>query len=220
MTKPTSSGDVMWRRGLDILVASTVVCIIVASTAHPSGGQDTVAWVFTFAVVIEKDLRLSPESIQESVAAILKESRGWSRTRLIEFKPAMQPPPDVAIILAKPATVDRLCVPLQTLGRWNCYRQQRIIINARNWLEGNAHWKGFLPEYRTYLINHEVGHFLGLRHRPCPGPGQPAPVMMQQSKGTSGCRRNPWPLPDELTEAVNLRGKQVGSTPGGPAATR
>jgi hypothetical protein len=48
------------------------------------------------------------------------------------------------------------------------------------------------------LVNHEVGHTLGQRHRNCPTDGNPAPVMMQQSKGTTTagrtCRPNPWPL--------------------------
>ncbi len=48
------------------------------------------------------------------------------------------------------------------------------------------------------VVNHETGHWLGKGHARCPGKGRLAPVMMQQSKGTHGCRFNPWPTAAEL----------------------
>jgi hypothetical protein len=45
----------------------------------------------------------------------------------------------------------------------------------------------------------ETGHWLGHGHASCPGRGRPAPVMVQQSKGTGGCRLNPRPALGELS---------------------
>ena len=48
------------------------------------------------------------------------------------------------------------------------------------------------------VINHETGHWLGLGHAYCSGPGQLAPIMQQQSIDMQGCQINSWPLPWEL----------------------
>ena len=54
------------------------------------------------------------------------------------------------------------------------------------------------------VVNHEVGHLLGMHHPlvQCPVPGRPAAVMSQQSTELRGCLPNPWPLPDEVERAA------------------
>ena len=50
-------------------------------------------------------------------------------------------------------------------------------------------------DYRHYVVNHEVGHVFGNGHVDCPGAGQPAPVMVQQTLSLGGCVKNAWPFP-------------------------
>lgn len=45
--------------------------------------------------------------------------------------------------------------------------------------------------YRAYLVAHEVGHVLGAGHATCGGDGEPAPVMLQQTKGCGACYPDP-----------------------------
>ena len=61
-----------------------------------------------------------------------------------------------------------------------------------------------LQEYRTYLINHEAGHMLGLGHPRKGTKKTPAPIMMQQSRGLYQYTPNTWPLPDEIYNAVRI----------------
>jgi len=79
---------------------------------------------------------------------------------------------------------------------YSCSVGSNVIINQDRWLQGAAP-KVPISQYRIMVINHEVGHWLGFGHRYCSGSGQPAPLMMQQSKGLGQCTFNPYPLPSE-----------------------
>ncbi|WP_110181890.1 DUF3152 domain-containing protein [Nocardioides solisilvae] len=83
---------------------------------------------------------------------------------------------------------------------WSCRVGRYVVINQTRWNHASPAWNAAgrsLRDYRHMVVNHETGHWLGRGHRTCPGRDRPAPVMMQQSKGTGGCRFNPWPLPSE-----------------------
>jgi hypothetical protein len=70
-----------------------------------------------------------------------------------------------------------------------------VALNSDRWLYGSDDWTGPLADFRHYAVNHEMGHAIGHSHEYCGGAGQPAPVMMQQSKGLDGCLPNGWPFP-------------------------
>jgi hypothetical protein len=82
---------------------------------------------------------------------------------------------------------------LDTQGVYSCRYGKNILINLRRWLKGAP---GFtdLPFYRTMVINHEMGHFLGFNHMLCPGSGALAPVMQTQTIALNGCLSNPDPF--------------------------
>ncbi|HET6940077.1 MAG TPA: DUF3152 domain-containing protein, partial [Nocardioides sp.] len=84
---------------------------------------------------------------------------------------------------------------------WSCRVGRFVIINQDRWKNASPAWNAAhlsLRDYRHMVVNHETGHWLGLHHVSCPGPGRLAPVMMQQSKGLHGCRFNPFPTIHEL----------------------
>jgi hypothetical protein len=100
---------------------------------------------------------------------------------------------DLRVIVATPTLTDKLCLPLDTGGELSCRVEDRVVLNAKRWMYAIPGYAGKVELYRSYLVNHEVGHALGHGHAPCPKPGAPAPVMMQQSKGLAGCLPNAWP---------------------------
>lgn len=86
-------------------------------------------------------------------------------------------------------------------AQWSCRVGRNVVINVDRWRGASPAWNRAgesLRDYRHMVVNHETGHWLGHGHAGCPRRGAPAPVMMQQSKGTHGCRFNPWPTPREL----------------------
>ena len=88
---------------------------------------------------------------------------------------------------------DKLCLPLDTGGEVSCRVDDRVVLNAKRWMYAVPAYAGKVDLYRSYLVNHEVGHFLGHGHSTCPKAKTPAPVMMQQTKGLDGCLPNAWP---------------------------
>ena len=89
----------------------------------------------------------------------------------------------------------RLARGADTLRSIATYSLKAVALNSGRWLEGTDSWPGPLDDFRRYAVNHEVGHAIGHGHVSCTGAGQPAPVMMQQSKGLEGCLPNGWPFP-------------------------
>ncbi|ANH40440.1 hypothetical protein I601_4044 [Nocardioides dokdonensis FR1436] len=161
-------------------------------TRPPPAGTRT-----RYSVEVEDNLEASgllAGSVAAEVSAVLSHRRGWVGGQAGLLEPT-DTDPDLRILLATPATTDRLCAPLNTRGELSCRNGQMVVLNARRWTRGAPAYAGRLPGYRRYLVNHEVGHALGNGHATCPGPGRPAPVMLQQTLGLDGCRPNPWPRP-------------------------
>ncbi len=148
-----------------------------------------------FTVEVERSLPETPRAVAAAVERILFDPRGWAGSE--SFQRVESGPVAFRVVLAGPSTTDRLCHPLDTGGIFSCFQHGRSVLNALRWRNGAASYRGDLASYRIYMVNHEVGHALGHRHRTTCGPGGLAYVMIQQTKGLLGCRANPWPLADE-----------------------
>ena len=148
----------------------------------------------TYAVEVEGGLGIDQGAFARAVEQTLADPRSWTAGGRRALQ-RVDTDADVRVALASPQTVDRLCAPLRTNGRYSCANGDRAVLNTDRWMTGAAAYTGRLEEYRHYLVNHEVGHVLGFGHATCPAAGAVAPVMLQQTIGLGGCLPGPWPHP-------------------------
>lgn len=148
-------------------------------------------------IEVEEGLAIDRECFAATAISILTDERGWTSVEGVSFTQVDDNSYDFKLVLASPTTTDSLCYPANTVGRYSCRNHDKVVINLVRWETGTDDYADNLTTYRHYLLNHEVGHFLGKGHLSCPAAGEPAPVMMQQTKGIGECLPNGWPTEDE-----------------------
>nr|WP_308340830.1 DUF3152 domain-containing protein [Streptomyces sp. MSC1_001] len=152
-----------------------------------------------YRVQVENGIALSARETAAEIQEILAHPRGWAAHGRGRFQ-LVSENADFVIRIATPDTADALCARqgLNTRGELNCETTDGVVVNLRRWMLGSPTFAGPPTEYRHLIINHEVGHEIGIRqHMDCPGPGKLAPAMMQQIKGLNGCRSNAFPYDED-----------------------
>ncbi|MFY1688081.1 DUF3152 domain-containing protein [Plantactinospora sp. WMMB782] len=156
-----------------------------------------------YRVAVERNVDGHLAEFTTKVDAALADRRSWigsGRLRLQRVPDRFGH--DFTVYLVTAGTAQKMCaasgVNIRVGGKpyTSCRGTGRVIINLDRWVSSVPHYvsaKVPLDRYRTYVVNHEVGHELGHRHERCPRRGRAAPVMMQQTLFLNGCVANPWP---------------------------
>jgi hypothetical protein len=146
-----------------------------------------------YSINFSNGLRVQRQRIIRKVEETLSDKRGWTRMGykfvLIEGKKESV---DFTIQFVSNSYVERIC----NFTGLSCAdtNTKTIYMNIYNWRNGRSLSGLNTDDYRTYMINHEVGHILGRGHLQCGNRGTRVPVMVQQTLGIGDCRPNPWPL--------------------------
>ncbi|MDT0184548.1 DUF3152 domain-containing protein [Microbacterium sp. ARD31] len=158
----------------------------------------------TYSVATRGRITTSLAQFRRQAQQTYADPRGW-RYGGVEFR-RVRRGGDFTLVLAAAGTVPSFSSACS--ATWSCRVGRFVVINQDRWKHASPAWNAAgrsLRDYRHLVVNHETGHWLGRGHASCPAGGGPAPVMMQQSKGTGGCRFNPWPLG---WEAAAVRGRR------------
>lgn len=160
---------------------------------------------FTYCLQLKGVSASNMPELQKRAAEAYNDPRGWGAGGQVVFK-QVSSGCDFTIWLTASNQMTgfgSICDPV-----WSCTVPPNVIINFDRWQNATDSWNaahaGTIEQYRIMAINHESGHEMGFGHVGCPGPGQPAPVMQQQSVDLQGCTFNIWPT---ATEQNNLRVK-------------
>ncbi|MDX6278956.1 MAG: hypothetical protein QOH03_27 [Kribbellaceae bacterium] len=150
--------------------------------------------LFTFQIAIEGGIKgVDHAAFASFVRETYGAPEGWASAGKYRFRQVGPgQPADFQLMLVTPATRDMYCG-----GGFDQYTScrigERVVLNVARWARGVPNYGASLTTYRQYMVNHETGHRLGNAHELCPGAGQPAPVMQQQTLGLHGCTAYPWP---------------------------
>ena len=146
-------------------------------------------------IEVEQGLAVDGPTFAAFVLATLNDPRSWGLNGRMTFA-RTDGAAEIRIVLASASTVDKLCAPVDTKGVLSCGHDGMAALNFTRWVEGVAAYGADRTGYRQYLVNNEVGLLLGHPHVECPGPGERAPVMQQQTVAVEPCTPNAWPFPD------------------------
>ncbi|MEU4249194.1 DUF3152 domain-containing protein [Amycolatopsis sp. NPDC026612] len=150
--------------------------------------------LYTYTVEVEDGIDpasyAGDDAFATAVQGTLSDPKSWTWDGKVAFQrvDASFPNPSFRVSLTTPETTHRAdACGFQIKFEASCYRKSlgRVLINLARWVRGAKAYGADMTGYRQYAINHEVGHALGNQHVGCPGAGQPAPVMMQQSFGVN-----------------------------------
>jgi hypothetical protein len=211
--------------------------IVPGTTSILGTGQQ----VYTYTVEVEGGIDPADygggKAFAQKVQRTLADPRSWIGGGKVAFRrvDSTNAHPDIRISLTSPATDHRADVCGYRIHyETSCYRSDthRVVINLARWVRGDAVYGDDISDYRTYVVNHEVGHALGKAHQGCRTQGGPAPVMMEQTFGLSDdyiaelnrtmpgsgavpadgktCERNPWPHPRLTRQEHSARRPHAG----------
>jgi hypothetical protein len=153
-----------------------------------------------FAVEVEDGIDVDARAFAAAVEQTLGDSRSWGHGGRMSFQrvgpgAVAAGKYDFKVSLISPGSMETYCPGVGTGGYTSCRYGERAVINLARWATAVPHYGGDIATYREYVVNHEVGHVLGNGHVNCPGAGQLAPVMVQQTLDLQGCAKNAWPYP-------------------------
>jgi hypothetical protein len=140
----------------------------------------------TYTVVVDPDVKFPLKDFAMEVAICLADPDGWE-SKGYRFVAVKSNPQVVIHLSSQKGLKAEGCDPTLSCAELG---GKEMRINEQRWRYGSKQSGQDLDGYRQYVISHEMGHILGRDHVKCLGPGQPAPIMIQQTLGLHGCLPN------------------------------
>ena len=180
------------------------------SDVFGSGGK-----VLTYRVGVEENAGVTEGDFAAAVDLVLGDAQSWTASGRVRLQrvPGDDRRARFTVYLATAATSERMCAEggLKTEGFTSCRLPGKVIINLSRWQEAVPDYGAPLWVYRTYVINHEVGHELGAGTPGLPGPGETGAGDAAADVRTAGlpAERLPVPAGEAVRRAARRRVSQA-----------
>ena len=188
------------------LVVALCVAVL-ALTSLTSCEAVTPKVTITYEIAFKGSPAANHQQFADHVAKTLADGRGWTMHGRIRYRRVTSGARMIVWLVREDHMVD-FGPPCMHL--WSCRSGKNVAINDTRWRTAAPGWSLGLDDYQHYVVEHEVGHWMGQSHAKCGGSGQLAPVMMQQSKGVAPCKNLVWPLLWERKQVAARWGVSVG----------
>jgi hypothetical protein len=142
------------------------------------------------------------DGLASKVKSVYNAPGGWSLGGAVSLQPSASAC-NFTIWLASNANMSKFSPACSTQS--TCRVENDLVINEANWSSAPTSWKGTLDEYRTELINHETGHWLGFDHLSCNGATTTAPIQDVVVQ-VAGCSPRWYPIAADLQPLKILPG--------------
>lgn len=158
-----------------------------------------------FRVALEDGIDEDVDALADFIDETLAAEDGWTAGDHRFQRVPPDEPYDFTVYLATGQTAADMCaqfgvdIRIDGVPYTSCRGVGQVILNLNRWRLSVPEYVAAevpLEDYRRMVLNHEVGHELGHGHESCPGEGEPAPVMQQQTLFLDGCEAYPWPYRD------------------------
>ena len=145
----------------------------------------------TYLTRVDPDVKYDAQRFANEVDMYLADPHGWESKgyNFVRARTRESSGRTVIIQLSSTSTIARSGCKNPSLS-CAVMNGTELHVNAMRWMRGSKESGLSIHDYRQYVISHEMGHILGHDHVKCPGPGQPAPIMMQQTLGIGSCSPN------------------------------
>ena len=190
-----------------IRVVAAAVAVVIGVGTLTSCEAVTPKVTITYEIAFKGSPAANHQQFADHVAKTLADGRGWTMHGQIKYRKVSSGAQMVVWLVREDHMAD-FGPPCMYL--WSCRSGKNVAINDTRWRTATPTWSLGLDNYQHYVVEHEVGHWMGQSHASCGGAGQAAPVMMQQSKGVAPCKNQVWPLLWERQQVAARWGVKTG----------
>jgi hypothetical protein len=157
-------------------------------TATPKPQTASPVWpITTFRYCVAAPSGAEANQLRAVAGSALADPAGWGLGGRVRFEQAESGCNfTFSLVDAKAmALLDQRCVKQST-----CKVGNQLELNLSNWQQPPSDWKQGALAYRTELIGHEAGHWLGFDHSSCLGKSSATSVLQAPTLVLDGCSPN------------------------------